>query len=98
MKIDANRAGLENAALQRLEKAAADPTKQGAPVKTSTGDTVEVSADAALANEAMKVAKDTPDVRTDLVDRMRALLASGELGSDAGAIADSLIDSMLAGK
>ncbi len=98
MKFDANRAGLENAALQRLEKAAADATRQGAPVKTSTGDTVAVSADAALANEAMKAAKDAPDVRTDLVDRMRALLASGELGSDAGAIADSLIDSMLAGK
>jgi flagellar basal-body rod protein FlgF len=54
-----------------------------------------MSADAALANDAVKAANESPDIRAELVERMRALLASGELGSDAGALADSLIDSMI---
>ena len=95
MKIDSNRPNLDQAALQRLERAAAEARKSGAASKAVSGDTVEVSADAALANDAVKAANDSPDIRTDLVQRMRALLASGELGSDAGALADSLIDSMI---
>jgi flagellar basal-body rod protein FlgF len=54
-----------------------------------------MSADAALANDAVKAANESPDIRAELVERMRALLAAGELGSDAGALADSLIDSMI---
>jgi len=98
MKIDGNRPGLDHAALQRLEKAAAESAKQTTTNKVTSGDTVQVSADATLANDAVKAANDTPDVRADLVEKMRALLASGELGKDAGAIADSLIDSMTANK
>ena len=70
--------------MQRLEKAAAEASKQSAAAKTATGDTVQLSADAALANDAVKAANESPDIRTDLVERMRALLAAGELGSDAG--------------
>ena len=95
MKIDSNRPNLDQAALQRLERAAAEASKQAASGKTGTSDTVQVSADAALANDAVKAVNDSPDVRADLVERMRALLAAGELGNDAGALADSLIDSML---
>ena len=95
MKIDSNRPSLDHAALQRLERAAAEASKQAALAKTASGDTVQVSADAALANDAVKAVNESPDIRTDLVERMRALLASGELGSDAGALADSLIDSMI---
>ena len=96
MKIDGNRPGLDHAALQRLEKAATESAKQAATNKGVSGDTVQVSPDATLANDAVTAANDTPDVRADLVEKMRALLASGELGKDAGAIADSLIDSMTA--
>jgi negative regulator of flagellin synthesis FlgM len=96
MKIDGNRPGLDQAALQRLEKAATDSAKQVTSNKVTSGDTVQVSADATLAHDAMKAANETPDVRADLVEKMRALLASGELGKDAGAIADSMIDSMMA--
>src|SRR3954451_22784297 len=92
MKIDGNRPGLDHAALQRLDKAAAASTKQATTSTVKSGDTVQVSADATLANDAVKAANDAPDVRVDLVEKMRALLASGDLGKDAGAIADSLID------
>jgi negative regulator of flagellin synthesis FlgM len=98
MKIDGNRPGLDHAALQRLEKAAADAPKQVNANTVKSGDTVQVSADATLANDAVKAANDSPDVRADLVEKMRALLASGELGKDAGAIADSLIDNMTTNK
>ncbi|MEO7271552.1 MAG: flagellar biosynthesis anti-sigma factor FlgM [Vicinamibacterales bacterium] len=94
MKIDGNRPGLDHAALQRLEKAATESAKQATTKQAHSGDTVQVSADATLAHNAVKAANETPDVRADLVEKMRALLASGELGHDAGAIADSLIDSM----
>jgi flagellar biosynthesis anti-sigma factor FlgM len=94
MKIDSNRPSLDHAALQRLERAAAEAPKQATAGKAA-GDTVQVSADAALAHDAVKAASESPDIRADLVERMRALLASGELGSDAGALADSLIDSMI---
>ena len=88
MKIDSNRSGLDHAALQRLEKAAPDALKPAAAGKT-------VSGDAELANEAVKAANDLPEIRTDLVERMRVLLAAGELGNDTGLLADSLIDNML---
>jgi flagellar biosynthesis anti-sigma factor FlgM len=95
MKIDSNRPNLDHAALQRLERAAADASKQAPAGKAAPEDTVELSADAALASDAVKAVKESPDIRADVVERMRALLASGELGSDAGALADSLIDSMI---
>lgn len=88
MKIDSNSSGLDHAALQRLEKPAPDALKPAAAGKT-------VSGDAELANEAVKAANDLPEIRTDLVERMRVLLAAGELGNDAGLLADSLIDNML---
>jgi len=43
MKIDSNRPNLDHAALQRLEKAAAEASKQSAAAKTATGDTVQLS-------------------------------------------------------
>jgi flagellar biosynthesis anti-sigma factor FlgM len=95
MKIAGNNANLDPAALQRLERAAADGTRQAHGAKAGSADRVDVSPDAALANEAAKAASDVPEVRQDLVDRMRALLDAGQLGSDADALADSLIDSLL---
>ena len=41
-----------------------------------------------------RLSNDAPAIRTELVERMRALLAAGELGNDAGQLADSLIDSI----
>jgi negative regulator of flagellin synthesis FlgM len=95
MKTDSNSSGLDHAARQRLEKPPADTPEPAAAGKTASGDTVQVSADAALAKEAVKAANDSPEIRTDLVERMRVLLAAGELGNDADLLADSLIDNML---
>jgi anti-sigma28 factor (negative regulator of flagellin synthesis) len=89
MKIDSNSSGLDHARLQRAGEACGEEaSKPAAAGKTA-------SADAELANEVVKAANDLPEIRTDLVERMRALLAAGELGNDAGLLADSLIDNML---
>jgi flagellar biosynthesis anti-sigma factor FlgM len=95
MKIDGNRPNLDQAALHRLERAAADTAKPAANSKASSSvDTVQVSTDATLAHDAVKLANAAPEIRADLVERMRALLAAGELGADAGQLADSLIASI----
>ena len=97
MKIDANRSNLDSAALQRLDRAAAEAAKQ-AGQKTgdkAAGDRVALSADAALATDALKAIQDSPDIRLELVERMRKLMADGELGANVEALADSLIDNML---
>jgi anti-sigma28 factor (negative regulator of flagellin synthesis) len=41
------------------------------------------------------VASADPAVRTELVEKMRALLADGKIGTDADQLADSLIDDVL---
>jgi flagellar biosynthesis anti-sigma factor FlgM len=94
MKIEGNRPNLDPAALQRLDRAATEASKPSTSAKTGSGDRVALSADAALANTAMKAATDAPAVRAEVVQKMRALLAAGKLGADAHQLADSIIDSM----
>jgi flagellar biosynthesis anti-sigma factor FlgM len=59
------------------------------------GDRVEVSKDAQLMTSALKAAQESSAIRHDVVERMRKLLESGELGKDSGKLADALIDHML---
>jgi flagellar biosynthesis anti-sigma factor FlgM len=62
---------------------------------TLQGDRVEVSKDAQLMTSALKAAQESSPIRHDVVERMRKLLDSGELGKDSGKLADALIDHML---
>jgi negative regulator of flagellin synthesis FlgM len=97
IKTDANRSNLDSAALQRLDRAAAEAAKQGGQ-KTGdkpAGDRVALSADAALAADALKAIQDSPDIRLELIEKMRRLMADGELGANVESLADSLIDNML---
>lgn len=59
------------------------------------GDRVEVSADARLLSSAVSAAEQAPEIRQDVVERMRQKLAAGEIGSDPIRLADRLIDSLL---
>src|SRR5262245_322230 len=58
-------------------------------------DQLTLSAEAQLLKAAAEAAAGDPAVRTDLVEKMRALLADGGIGTDADALADSLIDDVL---
>ena len=100
MKIQGNRPENEAAiAQQKVDRAASEGRQAAAAAaKSGPGDRVALSSDAALANAAARAAAEAPDVRTDLVERMRALIDRGELGEDADKLADSLIDSMLGSK
>ena len=96
MKIQGDRpSGVQDAGqTQQVDKAAqqrAQQTRGGA----DAGDRVEVSADAMLLGKAVDAASRAPEIRQDVVDRARARLEAGEIGNDAGRLADRLIDSML---
>jgi flagellar biosynthesis anti-sigma factor FlgM len=96
MKIEGKSPGAEGLASQKLERAQAEANEAArAETARKTGDRVELSSDAALANAAAKAAADAPDIRPEIVERMKKALATGELGRDAEALAESLIDRML---
>jgi flagellar biosynthesis anti-sigma factor FlgM len=97
MKIEGQRPGIDTAATdaaQRITEQQTQVNRAGAR-PAATGDRVEVSADAKLLSEAMKTAATTPDIRTDVVERMKQKLAAGEVGNDAGRLADRMLDSIL---
>jgi flagellar biosynthesis anti-sigma factor FlgM len=96
MKIESNNPGPENLAAKKLERSQAEAA-QAASVDSSAkpGDRVELSSDAALANAAVKAVHESPDIRPDFVERMKKAMAAGEVGKDAQALADALIDRML---
>ena len=96
MKIEGNTPNLESVAAQHSDRVSLGRAKAytgGAPAQGS--DRVHVSEDATLAASAKRAADGAPDIRQDLVERMRAKLAAGEIGSDAGRLADRMIDHML---
>jgi flagellar biosynthesis anti-sigma factor FlgM len=96
MKIEGNRPTHETEALSRTDAKGQKPAPKRA---ADAGDRVEVSADAqkaqGLVADAVKAVNALPDVRAEAVARGRAKLESGELGADAGKLADALIDDLL---
>ncbi len=97
MKIDQNRANLDTVANSRAdavrdERAAA---AEKAAQDDLSADQVRVSTTGQLAAAAAAKANEASDIRPDAVARGRDLLERGELGRDAGRLADKLIDSLL---
>jgi len=96
MKIEAHRPRIDTTAAGEAQKVATNRRSGKVGGRhSSSGDTVEVSADAKLLSQAVKLANDSPDIRTDVVDRMREQLAAGTVGNDAGRLADRMIDDLL---
>ena len=62
---------------------------------TNQGDQLTLSAEAQLLKAAADAAAGDPGVRTELVEKMRALLTEGQIGTDADQLAESLIDDVL---
>jgi anti-sigma28 factor (negative regulator of flagellin synthesis) len=62
---------------------------------TTVPDTVSLSGELRLADEAVRAAALSGDVRPKAIARARALLQSGTLGSDTQALADKIIDSLI---
>lgn len=96
MKIQGDRpSGVQDAGqTQQVDKAAQQRAQQ-ARGAADGGDRVEVSADAVLLGKAVDAASKAPEIRQDVVERAKAKLAAGEIGSDPARLADRLIDSLL---
>lgn len=87
---------------ERPDEIAATPSvgqtrgaRTDAAPSAGTTDRINVSSDARLLNHAVRAAHDAPEIRMDLVDRARQLLASGQLGADVDRLADKMIDHMM---
>lgn len=71
------------------------PGAARAPQAPAATDQIELSPEAQVLKTALDQVKGEPDIRQDLVRRMQALNDRGELGRDAGKLADAIIDSWL---
>lgn len=76
---------------------AGSPAAGGARTKPTPAatDHIELSAEAHVLRAALEQAAAQPEIRQDLVKRMQALNERGELGKDAGRLADAIIDNWL---
>ena len=92
MKIEGN--GLTPIQDRTLDRTggAGDSKKAGDAQAATAQDGMRLSPDAQLLQTALVAAKQAPDVRADVVERMRALLAEGKVGNDLAKLADALID------
>lgn len=88
--VQSSLAAAVEATRQRDGKATAAATARGRSV-----DEVQLSAGAQFASSTIADAKNSPNVRPEVVARAEALLAAGVLGKDASKLADSLIDAAL---
>ena len=96
MKIDGNRPA-DTAATDATKRTTADTRVQrsGITPARDKSDRVDVSPDAKLMSDALDAAQKSPAIRTELVERLKQKLNSGELGKDSGKLADRLIDDLL---
>ena len=96
MRIDNNRASFESIANLKNDEQAGATRNAGRSGQTAGGDRVRLSNTLQFANSAVSAASKAPDVRPEKVERARALLESGKLGSDPYKLADALIDKTIA--
>lgn len=94
MKIHGDNSSALTGAADQIGKTA-DQGAATAPRTTVAGsraDQVTLSPEAKLMQTLTEQAGTAPEIRQDVVDRMRALLDSGAIGNDADKLADSIID------
>jgi flagellar biosynthesis anti-sigma factor FlgM len=81
-------------ALAPTTPAGSSPAGKTTPAQ-SQADQLTLSPEAQLLKAAADAAAGDPAVRAELVEKMRALLAEGNIGTDADSLAESLIDDVL---
>jgi flagellar biosynthesis anti-sigma factor FlgM len=96
MKIDSNRPNFDTSPVGQADATKASDVKSAGASATSRGaDQVSVSPAAQFASSAIAAASSAPDVRPDVVERAKALLADGKIGDDPHRLADAMIDRAL---
>jgi len=98
VKIDAYRSEIATEALDRAARPTPPVGKRDANAATTpaTGDEVRLSSDARLMQTVMQSAQQSLNIRQDVVERMRAALANGQVGNDPHALADAMLDRLIA--
>lgn len=95
MRIDQKQSATELNGPGSTERVGTDgPGRAGQGSRTAKTDSVEVSSDARLMNQALRAASEGTGIRQDRVDAVRKKLEAGELGNDANRLADRLIDDL----
>lgn len=74
---------------------ATDATRQSSRPAEKTPDAVKLSDELRLADEAVRAAAISGDVRPANVAKARELYQSGQLARDLGSLADRIIDSLV---
>ena len=94
MKIDNNRANFDRLEKARTEAASAEAAakKDGGKVAQPGSDSVRISSGVQFASSAVNAASTAPEIRLDKVERAKAMLNDGTLGSDPFKLADAIID------
>ena len=98
VKIDAYRSDIPTEALDRVGRPASQVGNKdaaGAAAAPTTNDQVRLSSDARLMQNVMQSAQQAMNIRQDVVERMRAALASGKVGNDPHALADAILDRLV---
>jgi len=98
MKIDGHHPASDTQATDGTRRAGTDGSvRKGGSVASSasSSDRVELSGDAALLTAARKAAEEGTGIRSHLVEQMRQKLHAGKVGTDAGRLADAILDDFL---
>jgi hypothetical protein len=85
-------------ALDQVDKPAAtvpDGDTTDLAAAPAIGDEVRAPSDARVIPAVTWHAQHPPIIRHDVVERMRAALANGEVGNDARALADAILDRLV---
>jgi flagellar biosynthesis anti-sigma factor FlgM len=95
MKIDGYNAGAVQGQTERADGVASRGTREAGASASEGTDQVRLSNDVQFVQAATAAAHQAPEVRQDVVERMRALLQAGQIGNDPERLADALIDSWI---
>src|SRR5262245_5450134 len=98
MKIERHHSASDTQATDGARRAGTDGSvRKGGPVASSpsSSDRVELSGDTALLTAARKAAEESTGIRSHLVEQMRQKLNAGKVGTDAGKLADAILDDFL---
>jgi flagellar biosynthesis anti-sigma factor FlgM len=94
MKIDGSQTN-DGSSRVRFAPVGQERTSATVRQQPASGDRIALSPDAHLFGTALQAAAQAPDVRQDVVERMRRELEAGTVGNDMTALADRMISHIL---
>ena len=95
MKIGTENSDGRTGGLDPLNGVSRHSTPASRPLPSGSSDQVTLSEAARLLQAAGDSVQSGAPVRSDVVERLRALVASGQLAGDAAKLADAIIDNWI---